>query len=201
MSISKRNAVWASVSICGVFLVLWLTPTPNRVADAAMPPATYRAFQNGGHVLICPDMLNQRSCPQKEGMLRQNVETGEVVRLAQRCAPWPKTRKRTEKTTCYVDQCVPPGRYRYGFARPLKCMGTGSRFYIDVVVREAFPGCKRSDEPLPERVKRAPWGKTPWVCTRMGCMGCATGGSNGSVWGLLLFSLFVTWRLCRRSTT
>jgi len=50
-------------------------------------------------------------------MLRQNVDTGVVVELANFCVT-----NVTTGATCYEDECVPDGSYRYGFASPYTCI-------------------------------------------------------------------------------
>jgi len=163
----------------GVLGVLALVLVPTVPAFAVMPPATYRATVRGSQVIICPQMLNERPCPQPEGMLRQEVASGRVVRIADRCTgerPLPPgvlaEAPASAKRACYVDECVPPGRYRYGYARPLECMGSGSQYFTEVEVTAPLaPDCKREGA-APAPVPRAPWGTAPWVCQR-GCMGCS----------------------------
>lgn len=157
-----------------VMIPILIVTTPSDV-QAVQPPATYYAKAEGNSVTICNKMLNTRTCPQPEGMLRQNVATGRVVRLGQHC-----TERRvkapnviTEGSTgaCYLDECVPPGTYRYGLARPLKCMGSASYYYYEVKVTRALPEACTRGGPAPTAVKRTPWSDSPYVCTR-GCFGC-----------------------------
>jgi hypothetical protein len=143
-------------------------------------------------VIICPRLLNERACPQPEGMLRQEVGSGRVMRIADRCTgerPLPPgviaEAPAHARRACYLDECVPPGRYRYGYARPLECMGIGSQYFAEVAVSEAPAlDCKRGGA-SPQPVPRAPWGPTPWICQR-GCMGCAIGERPGVIPGGLV---------------
>jgi hypothetical protein len=97
---------------------------------------------------------------------------------------------------------VPPGRYRYGYARPLECMGSGSQYFAEVEVSAALASdCKR-EGPAPAPVARAPWGTAPWVCQR-GCMGCAVGERPGPLPGgvvLLGLGLLLVACCARRPT-
>jgi hypothetical protein len=145
-----------------VFLAAALCALPCA-AVASQPSAGYHARVKGNSVTICPQLLNDRACPQAEGMLRQSVETGEVVRLAQQC-----TRQRVGSAAhhgaCYLDECVPPGRYRYGYARPLECVGGMTLYYTEVTVTRHVPEfCRRTSTPPTPRT-HVPWGPSPYVC-------------------------------------
>jgi len=148
---------------CTVFLLC-----APALAVASQPSAGYHARAKGNSVTICPQLLNDRACPQPEGMLRHNTETGEVVRLAEHC-----TRRRVSapgqvndahRGACYLDECVPPGRYRYGYARPLECVGGMTQYYTAVTVTRPLPeGCRRASAPPTPRT-HVPWGASPYVC-------------------------------------
>lgn len=191
--------------------VLALVLVPALPALAVPPPATYHATARGSSVIVCPHLLNERACPQPEGLLRQELASGRVVRIADRCTserPLPPgviaEAPAIAARACYLDECVPPGRYRYGYARPLECMGSGSQYFAEVEVTAALaPDCKREGA-APAPVARAPWGTAPWVCQR-GCMGCAVGERPESVPGgiavlaLALLGVAAHWRTRSRA--
>lgn len=165
--------------------------TPSD-ARAVPPPATYYAQAEGSSVTICNKMLNKRTCPQPRGMLRQNVATGRVVRLGQHCTDRrvkaPNVITEGSTGACYLDECVRPGTYRYGLARPLKCMGSASYYYHEVTVTQALPAACTRGGPAPTAVKRTPWSDSPYVCTR-GCFGCGVAAPAGPLLSPLLLVL------------
>jgi hypothetical protein len=182
-----RRALWVTLALL-----------PTSSALAVMPPATYHAAVRGNTVIICPRLLNERACPQPEGMLRQEVASGRVERIADLCTderPLPPgviaEAPAHARRACYLDECVPPGRYRYGYARPLQCMGSGSQYHADeVTVTEPLPPtCARRGAP-PQPVERAPWGNAPWICHR-GCMGCAVAAPEPVPRGLIGLGLAI----------
>src|SRR5262245_20247546 len=96
-------------------LALLLLFAPNLALANAARPVTYDVTVEGDTVRVCPVNFADRKCPDPGGMLRQNVDTGEVVRLVDDC-----------DAGCYVDRCVVPGSYRYGFATPYECKKTAA---------------------------------------------------------------------------
>jgi MYXO-CTERM domain-containing protein len=187
-----------SVLLTAVVLAVWVGQ-----ARAVPPPATYCGRAEGNRVIICNELLNTRTCPQPEGMLRQNVATGRVMRLGQHCTDErvmpPNVTRDSSKGPCYLDECVPPGTYRYGLARPLECAGSASYYYVVVKVTSPLPpDCKRSG-PAPAPVKRAPWKDSPYVCSR-GCFGCVVAPREDPTLPLLLLGggLAGLWLLRRR---
>ena len=117
------------------------------------------------------DAINfgERRCPDASGMLRQNAETGAIVRIADFC-----------HDGRYVDECVPPGRYRYGFATPYACHPTScsTDYYTEVAVTAALAACTRSaGDPGPGPATHTPWGDSAVIC--------------GSGAGKALLSMFV----------
>ena len=180
-----------------ILLVLLLCPNP---AQAARRPVDYRSHVQGNRVTICAT-LTTRGCPQPDGMVRQDVNTGQVVRLPQRCVPYePRVGVRPAprfRLPCYVDECVPPGEYRYGFGRPLDCRRAGVAYYYTPVrvTSSLAADCRPAAQSTP--VARAPWNKAPVVCSR-GC--CRLGGAPEAQDGLalLLFAALWWWRRRRR---
>lgn len=103
---------------------------------------TYEVKAEGNTVRICPTNSVNRHCPDEGGMLRKNRNTHEVVKLADFC------QSDEYGTPCYVDECVPPGRWTYGFAAPYTCCSTccGITFSSGVeVTEELAEDCERSE--------------------------------------------------------
>lgn len=192
-------------TVCSTILLALLgMPGPTM---AARPTAGYHAAAEGVIVTICPQLRNDRACPQPEGMLRQNVATGEVVRLAQNC-----TNRRTMRPgvtaeahtgACYIDECVPLGTYRYGYASPLTCVGSTTFYYAEVTVTDQpAKNCRRSGGSQPTAVKHVPWGSSPYIC--VGGCGCELNRGVRTSWGLVLLliaavSVYITLRMKRAS--
>jgi hypothetical protein len=126
-------------------------------------------------------------------MLRQNIDTGELVQLSGFC-----------DGTDFVDECVAPGNYRYGLATPLTCGGCGGTPYFAVVDVDATDGaCTRTTgDAAPTAYDGAvPWASSiganaepdtiAYVCDNGG--GCNIAGGASSVFvlhsGALLISL------------
>jgi hypothetical protein len=126
-------------------------------------------YVDGNRVTVCPYPTAtenaERICPDKEGgMLRQNVETGETVRLRDYCTG--SERYQGADDSCYTDECVPPGAYRYGFATPWSNPSCStcppSQYFVAVDVTAPLDGgCVRSDgNDAPESYDGAvPWGE------------------------------------------
>jgi hypothetical protein len=104
------------------------------------------------------------SCSGAGAMLRENVDTGEVVEL-QGC---------TEESydVRFVDECLPVGTYRYGLADPLRC-GCGSReLFIEVTIEDELDvNCDISDPDLMALpyTEELPWGDESWENCVTGC--------------------------------
>lgn len=134
---------------------------------------SYGVYVEDTHVLVCPygfDANEGRACPDTlGGMLRQNVASGDVVRLADSCAG--SDRYEGAKDDCYIDQCVEAGTYRYGFAEPWSdpfCEGCPpSQYFVEVEVPVHHDVvCQRSAEvAVPEPYDAGvPWGDDPDMC-------------------------------------
>jgi hypothetical protein len=121
-------------------------------ADCAESPA-YQATVNGNTVSVSTDF--DSTCPGTTAMLRQDVATGAVVDLASYCGT-------VEDSGSYVDECVPPGTYRYGLQVPFMCEGCGATAYFAIAtVTAALPmSCTRSPgDPGPTTTSTVPaWG-------------------------------------------
>jgi hypothetical protein len=122
----------------------------------------YTTSVAGNSVIVTPDNPMRRVCREgrPEVMLRQNVATGEVVRMPDRCSG-----------EGWLDECVPRGGYRYGFAMPYACCPTCCRtdFFIDVLIQQDPPAnCEAmriADNPKPTVYPAgAPWGGAKEIC-------------------------------------
>jgi len=145
---------------------------------------------------------SERGCGAGEVLLRQAVPGGETVRVAEFCGPaagdgW--------IGLPYLDECVPPGTYRYGFERPFECNrgACGNDRWAEVVVTADVQGCTRSEGnagPTPaEPVSWGLWGVGEHVCSREDeGLGCSTAGASGAVLLLDAAALALGWALLRR---
>ena len=88
-------------------------------------PTDYSATVNGNTVTVCPTVNTDSSggCPYLTGMIRVDIATGDVVSLPlEACAPPPMSGDAGPGvTSCFQDDCVPPGTYLYGYALPGDC--------------------------------------------------------------------------------
>ena len=152
-----------------------LVPALIAVAPSlAMADAVgYRATVRGNTVVVCADK-NERQCPDPEGMLRQRLGRRRPRLLSQSCV-------RRGNYVCYLDECVPRGKYRYGLARPYPCYGDGpTDYFIDVEVKRELDvdQCRRRGSKKSHRHRLdAPWrGHGATVCGSH-CGSCSSGSS------------------------
>lgn len=171
----------------------------------------YLARVEGSTVRICPKTARTVvGCPNQhhDPLLRQDTASGTAVQLSA-CAPVcsvPEGASAVCYTVegrceaigtsvgdcngltiqsgqqCYVDECVPPGRYRYGFATPYVCGDgyVGSAFnFVDVTVEAWDSACTRASSPAPQPYTA----EVPWKNERLACsgtynqFGCTTTGA------------------------
>jgi hypothetical protein len=125
-------------------------------------PITYHPWVDGNTVGVAGAIT--RSCPDPDGMLRQAVDSGETVRLADFCGAAPGHNPLLplqHDGVPYLDECVAPGAYRYGFARPYECAGTSCGTYRFATVEVTAPldaACQRSSgNAAPTPVAPAAW--------------------------------------------
>lgn len=131
-------------------------------------PVTYDISTADHTVTITPVNESHRGCPASDGLLRQNVETGEIVRVPDVCGPDPKN---DYQGRSFIDECVPAGTYRYGFAEPYTCVSYACGTYLFTEVTMSLPlgDCQR-DHPdeVPSTVSSVPWGKSSVICRYAG---------------------------------
>jgi hypothetical protein len=134
----------------------WLFCVHVARANCARPVG-YSATTLDAGVVVAPENFDGRGCPDAE-LLRQNVATGEIVRI-DTCAE-------TDAGTSargFMDQCVGPGTYRYGFAKPYACVSTAcSTDYFEevVVTTPVTPGCRAYPA-----ARSVPWGSSSRICS------------------------------------
>jgi hypothetical protein len=166
-------------------MLVLVTSLPAR-ADCGMDGDYYiKVFGNSVHVYeeygddFSGWEIGGLLCPTPGGMLRQNVASHAVVKLADFCF------KSDDYTSAYVDECVPPGEYRYGLAVPWECggweQGCSSDYYyvayygeIEVTI-PVDGGCVLSDGDPGD----TPYdGGVPWTDTGGSQMECGGGGDT-----------------------
>jgi hypothetical protein len=115
-------------TLCVVLAVL-APPTSAAIAMADVPacPAWaggYVATVDGGSVTICatptpPPGVDHTTCPYDTGMVRVDVSTGESKNFLGPCVADPGLADAADAgTPCFLDPCVPPGTYEYGYGIP-----------------------------------------------------------------------------------
>jgi hypothetical protein len=121
----------------------------------------YRVSAAGSSLIIIPTNFQQRRCPDPGGMLRQNVDTGQVVKI-DACIG----------SDGFIDECVPPGKYRYGLAMPYRCCETCCKTEYFTELTIAMPpaancdAMRMPDKPRPMPYTGAvPWGASKDICT------------------------------------
>jgi hypothetical protein len=125
--------------------------------------AEYGAVVNANTVQISLEETS-RTCGGAIPMLRQDTQTGAVVELAGECV-----------SGQYVDECVPPGVYHYGFATPYDCSEQGCAgvaYYVEVTVPSAADGCVRS---AGNSAPAAYAGTVPWASSTSPTLFCPSG--------------------------
>jgi hypothetical protein len=163
-------------------------------ADCALGAGYYQTV-TGNSAEVCL-YGTSRTCGFTGGMLRQNTDTGELVLLADYCEP-----ATASQGSCYLDECVAKGNYKYGFATPYDCTEEGCggvQWWATASVTADPPAsCARtSGNGAPTAYgKAAPWPANDTTgfrrCSGSGCSatGAAAMGLDGAV--LLLSLLWV----------
>jgi hypothetical protein len=151
---------------------------PRAVHADCASGATYRIDVSGSSVTICPSATT-RTCGSSIDLLRQNEADSSLVVVGNSCSP--------TSSGCYLDLCVPPGTYRYGYATAYDCSEAGcgsvALFSETTVTAALASGCTPAT-PAPTPTSEA----TPWMTGAYGSVarfkscggggGCATAGST-----------------------
>lgn len=162
-----------------------------RPARADPAPESYAVTVDGGSVEVCIGPPDYILCPSP--LLRQDPD-GAVVSVS-------GTVSNGNLGPCYIDECVPPGTYRYGCETPIGC---SSRYWESATVTESLDGgCARSTGDSPPTPVSGP---PPWPadaqygsCPQVG--GCSAAGSVFEFIGgpVFLLSLALLWRRRRNA--
>jgi hypothetical protein len=110
-----------------IFAFAILVQTTTAAVSMAGVPACpawaggYVATVDGGSVTVCPTATpppgwQHTTCPLTTGMLRVDVDTGSTTSFLGPCVADPAGDGSGDAgTPCYLDPCVPPGTYEYGY--------------------------------------------------------------------------------------
>ena len=192
---------WLSVSLA----LACLSVAGSVRADCAQG-SNYQVTVKGRTVTVGLDQTT-RTCGDPGGMMREDEATGDVVLLANFCG----TGEFGE--SAYVDECVPPGTYRYGLAAPYDCSEPGCGgvdvFQEATVTAPPDPSCARAaSDPGPTATTVSPPWETGAEPTQ--AKSCPTGGlfcsaatttvvsMNAAAVGAGLVAFVVASRLRRR---
>jgi len=160
-----------------------LVATTEQASANCAAGDTFSVQVQGNTVTVCPDPTDKnaaRVCPDSQGgMLRQSLTSAAVVHLAQSCGG--AERYQGAANDCYVDECVPAGNYRYGFATPWQNPSCStcppSQYFGEAEVVDALPAdCTpslRSTELAPY-AGTVPWGDESDMCNES-AWGCSLG--------------------------
>jgi hypothetical protein len=186
-----------------------LAPSAGR-ADCSRG-ADYQITVATNSVTVCT-VSSARKCGSTVTLLRQNEADGSVVAVANACS----------SNGCYVDECVPAGTYRYGYATAYDCneAGCGSvgLFSVATVTSALAVDCAPTNGGTPTATSLTPpWGPGTGDPKMTGLKSCPDGGCSTAPGDdpVVLFDLLVvalglaivgwrTWRSRRatpRSTT
>lgn len=158
-------------------VVLMLTQGGQAMASCALNEIRAEPMPDGDGIEIYPmeDVCNGGGV-----LLRQNVDTGEVVVWKHICGPG-------DTLSAIADTCVPAGTYRYGPESPLLC-GCDTRIrFAEVTVETPIEACNDDSAPEPY-TGLVPWGDEPQEqCFSSG--GCSTAGSPANRGELSFFGL------------
>lgn len=192
------NKLLLTFASAAALTALLTAATPARANCAR--PVGYQAVVTGNTVQVTPVNFDERACPDPEGMLRETPSTGEIVKLADHCVA-------TAELAAYVDECVPPGTYRYGFASPFECSSSscGTDYFVEATVTDQLAAtCTRSDgNSAPAKASAVPWEDEASICGYQDGGGCSVGltPGAGSVLGVNALALIAGVGLMRRRRT
>ena len=174
--------------------LLALLPLAQTAKANCSRGADYDITVTNSTVQICPGGTT-RTCGGAIEMLRQNVDSGEVVALANFCVD-------SSGTSCYEDECVPNGNYRYGFATPYSCDEVGCAgvaFWRAASVSAGGGGIGTCTISSGNSAPTAYSAGAPWPATGNGekdCPGCRCGATSPSA--LVVLALAVIYVRRRR---
>jgi hypothetical protein len=174
-------------------VLLWVSPARANCAA----PTDYSIDVQASTVRVSLRNFQGRVCPDPGGLLRQDVSTGEVVKLADFCGATD-----AGQPPSYVDECVPPGTYHYGLADPYHCESASCGTYaFEAATVSSSPdgGCVRGEGNAgPTPASGATLGSSKEIC---GYRSCGCGGQRqgaGTVLSIDALVLAVGVLLLRR---
>lgn len=170
-------------------IILLLGGARAARADCALPES-YSTEAVGSTVFVCLQGRGTETGP----LLRQPAGGGSVVRVASSCIlPSPDGGAESAALAaaldddagtlfladgcCFVDDCVPPGSYRYGLATPIACpngCGNQAEYWFAATVTSPDAGCASQATAYSEG---APWPSSGEQTRACGGCGCSTTGS------------------------
>ena len=123
--------------------------TPALAFANAAAPAEYVAGVDVNTVEVCPTANHPMLCGTDDVLLRQNMDTGEVVALdSTNCVSQELACGDgsyccfNDDDCCFQDPCVEPGTYRYGSSEKIDCSGCAwTNDFIEVVVEDDATEC------------------------------------------------------------
>jgi hypothetical protein len=163
-------------------LALALVALPRTVrADSCAEP-TVNATANGSTVTICSG-----GCDGKRVLLREDEALGAIVQLTG-----------CDSNACFLDECVPPGTYRYGLETPFpcnSCAGAVILFVEQTVTGTADPSCMPTGPAATPYSGKPPWGSGASITQVQSCPGhgacAASSRERGSVFAVQALAVAV----------
>jgi len=185
----------ASLSLCIALLAL----APSAAADCPLGASFFAEVSPSSNTVTI--LVSPRGCsPGAPALLRQDSVTGALVQLGTFC----------DASGRYLDECVPAGSYRYGYAVPFTCAdkdgcGGDKVPYFTLATVTALGSCTRSaSDPAPTAwAGPAPWGDgaTQYLSCGSG-FGCAAAGgglaTNVAALDLGAVALALVWLRLRK---
>jgi hypothetical protein len=167
------------MALGGALALAGLCFADPALANCALA-TSYELSVDENTVTVCPQNFDARACPDPDGMLRQDTD-GMLVELSDFC----EVAGQGGSGACYVDECVPKGDYRYGFAKPYDCCASccSTDYYATVSVTSDLPStCALSpgNPGAQPSSGAAPWGTSPTICVYQGIGGAPGGGGAGA---------------------
>jgi hypothetical protein len=175
---ARKRAVLVSVAC----LAAAYGAVSSDAAADCHSPLTYVLFLEKNTVFVCPPASTGWACPSHGDMLREDAVSGATVKLHNDFAPRPEDHAGIAGDPCYVDECVPPGMYDYGFANPCFLHSDdpdvcGITYNSTVGVVEPLGDCQRllGTTPPEPCTGCSPWDETPGSETPDRMNGCLAG--------------------------
>ncbi len=116
------------LSLAGLLLAATAGATPIKTVVPACPASLggYTATVQGNDVIVCPTTApvpgeGSAVCPFTLGLARIDTVTGAAATIYGPCVANPQSGAGGEGdagTPCYIDSCVAPGTYEYGYELP-----------------------------------------------------------------------------------